>query len=191
MLLNAYCQGIFPMAIPEENWAVYFYDPDPRTIIPLDKFHVSRSLKKTLRQAKFEVRYSTQFRRVMELCAEPAPKRESTWISSDFIDVYSQLHRYGHAQSVETYLDGELVGGVYGVNVRGLFAGESMFSRVTDASKVALATLLEHLRGCGYALFDVQFTTPHLQTFGATEIPRETYKKRLAEALEVEPQPFV
>lgn len=190
LLLNAYCQGLFPMADPDEDGAVYWYDPNPRTVIPLDGFHVSRSLKKTLRKGRFEVRVDSAFRRVMELCAEPREADAKTWISPEFIDLYTELHTLGFAHSVETYLNGELMGGVYGVSVRGLFAGESMFSRATDASKVALVHLLESLRANGYTLFDVQFTTAHLRSFGAVEISRSEYKRRLARALTVTPRAF-
>ena len=188
ILLDAYCQGLFPMADPDEGGALYWYDPDPRTVIPLDAFHVPRRLARTMRQGKLEVRVDSAFRRVMELCAEPREADAKTWISSELIDLYTELHKAGFAHSVETYLDGELVGGVYGVSVRGLFAGESMFSRVTDASKVALVHLLELLKESGYTLFDVQFTTAHLQRFGAVEISRAEYKKRLARALTVTPR---
>lgn len=190
ILLNAYCEGVFPMAHPEEDGRIYWYDPDPRTIIPLDGFHVPRSLKRTLRKGVFEVRFNHAFRAVMLGCAEPAPGRERTWISDELIELYTALHTYGYAQSCETYLDGDLVGGVYGVSIRGLFAGESMFSRVTDSSKVALVSLLTALREAGYRLFDTQFTTAHLQTFGATEIARAQYKRRLEVALTVEPAPL-
>ena len=190
MLLNAYAQGIFPMAHDDEDGRVYWYDPDPRTIIPLDTFHVSRSLRRTIRKNVFEVRYSHDFRAVMAGCAESAPGRETTWISPELIELYTLLHQHGYAQSCETYLDGELVGGVYGVSLRGLFAGESMFSRVTDSSKVALVSLLSHLRERGYTLFDTQFTTSHLLTFGAVEISRAEYKRRLAKALTVQPKAF-
>ncbi len=181
MLLGAYCQGWFPMA--DDDGTIGWYDPDPRTIIPLDGFHVSRSLARRLRQEVFEVRCDTAFREVMLGCAAPAPGRETTWISDDLIEIYCDLHELGFAHSVETWRDGELVGGVYGVSVRGLFAGESMFSRRTDASKVALAHLVERLNERGYHLFDVQFTTDHLNRFGALEIPRAEYKDRLADAL--------
>jgi len=181
MLLSAYCQGWFPMA--DEDGTLGWYDPDPRTIIPLDRFHISRSLARRLRQGVFDVRYDTAFRHVMIGCAEPAPGREETWISAELIEIYCHLHELGFAHSVETWRDGELVGGVYGVSVQGLFAGESMFSRQTDASKVALACLVERLNERGYRLFDVQFTTAHLQRLGAVEIPRAEYKERLADAL--------
>jgi len=181
MLLGAYCQGWFPMA--DDDGTIGWYDPDPRTIIPLDGLHVSRSLARRLRQGVFDVRCDTAFREVMLGCAAPAPGRETTWISDDLIEVYCDLHELGFAHSVETWCDGELGGGVYGVSVRGLFAGESMFSRRTDASKVALAHLVEHLNERGYRLFDVQFTTDHLKRLGALEIPRAEYKDRLADAL--------
>lgn len=181
LLLNAYAQGYFPMDDGLGN--VYWYDPDPRTIIPVESFHVSRSLKKTLRKGVFETSFDRCFKQVMEGCAEPAPGRETTWISDEFVEVYTALHRYGFAHSAETWQGGELVGGVYGVSIGGFFAGESMFSRVRDSSKVALVTLLTHLRERGYSLFDTQFTTQHLKRFGATEIPRRDYKQRLDRAI--------
>jgi leucyl/phenylalanyl-tRNA---protein transferase len=182
-LLNAYCQGYFPMADPDEG-KIYWYDPDPRTIIPLDCFHVSRRLQRTIRQNTFEIRMDTQFQRVMERCAEPRSTQDKTWINPELIRLYTVLHYYGYAHSVETWHDGKLVGGVYGVNVGGLFAGESMFSRVRDASKVALVALVDRLNTKGFTLFDVQFTTEHLKRFGALEISKEDYKERLDYALQ-------
>jgi len=181
ILLGAYCQGCFPMA--EADGTIYWYDPDPRTIMPLDGFHVSRSLQRRLRKGDFAVRYDTAFAEVMTKCAEPAPGREETWISDELIEVYCQLYELGFAHSIETWMDDELVGGVYGVSIAGLFAGESMFSRRTDASKIALVHLVERLNQRGFCLFDVQFTTAHLKRFGAIEIPRAEYQRRLAEAL--------
>lgn len=171
------------MAHPEEDNAIYWYDPNPRTIIPLDDYHMPKRLERTLRQEKFEVRMSTQFEAVMRGCAEPAPGRMSTWISEDIIALYSDLHHHGYAHSFETYSEGELVGGIYGVSIAGLFAGESMFSRQTDASKVALIKLIEHLNKQGFSLFDVQFSNPHIAQFGTREISRTDYKRRLAKAL--------
>ena len=181
ILLDAYCQGWFPMA--EDDGTVYWYDPDPRAIIPLDRFHISRSLARCLRRGRFDVRYDTAFRQVMTHCAEPAPGREATWISAELIELYCRLHELGFAHSVETWMDDELVGGVYGVSIAGLFAGESMFSRRTDASKVALACLVARLNERGYRLFDIQFMTSHLRQFGAVEIPSSEYQRRLADAL--------
>ena len=181
MLLHAYGQGIFPMA--EDDGTLCWYDPDPRTVIPLDQFHVPRSLARRIRRGGFTIRHDTAFREVMRKCAEPAPGRESTWISAELIDLYCCLHEVGFAHSVETWMDNELVGGVYGVSLGGLFAGESMFSRRTDASKIALVHLMQHLNERGYCLFDVQFMTSHLERFGAVEIPRDQYKHRLNQAL--------
>lgn len=182
-LLYAYSQGYFPMADPEDG-GLYWYDPDPRAIIPLEAFHVPRRLARTLRQGRFEVKLNSSFTEVMRACAQPRPGRETTWISEELIAAYSQLHRLGYAHSLETFQGGALVGGVYGVSLGGLFAGESMFSRARDASKVALVALLAHLRQRGYALFDVQFMSPHLRQFGALEISRRAYRRRLERALE-------
>ncbi len=181
LLLNAYSQGIFPMA--DDDGTIYWYDPDPRAIIPLDRFHVPRSLTRTIRRSQFEVRVDTAFRAVMEACAEPAPGRDVTWISQEFITVYSELHDLGFAHSVEIWREGELVGGLYGVSLAGLFAGESMFSRAADASKVALVYLVERLRRGGFVLLDTQFMTDHLRRFGTIEISRTEYHVRLIHAL--------
>lgn len=181
ILLGAYAQGWFPMAEPDGT--VYWYDPDPRTIIPLDGFHVPRSLARRIRRGNFTVRYDTAFRDVMVQCAAPAPGREETWISPELIEAYCKLHELGFAHSIEVEMDGEPAGGIYGVALGGLFAGESMFSRRTDGSKIALVYLVEHLNRLGYRLFDVQFLTPHLQRFGALEIPQAEYKQRLVQAL--------
>ncbi|MBI3242688.1 MAG: leucyl/phenylalanyl-tRNA--protein transferase [Chloroflexi bacterium] len=184
LLVIAYSQGLFPMS--NRAGGVDWFDPDPRAILPLDdSFRISRSLARTLRRNPFEIKVDTAFREVMSACAQPAPSREATWISDEFVEAYSQLNRAGLAHSVEAWLGGELVGGLYGVSLGGLFAGESMFSRVRDASKVALVHLTWRLRAGGFVLHDTQFATPHLQTFGVTLIPREEYKARLAEALKV------
>ncbi len=188
VLLNAYAQGIFPMAHSEEGNRIYWYEPDPRTIIPLDSFHISRSLRRTIKKKRFEIRVNTRFYEVMRACAAPAPGREETWISEELIGLYSELHGFGFATSVESYYEGELVGGVYGVDLYGLFAGESMFSRRTDASKVALAYLLTGLKEAGYSLFDVQFMTEHLRRFGAIEISKGEYRDRLEHALALRPE---
>jgi leucyl/phenylalanyl-tRNA---protein transferase len=188
MVLNAYAQGYFPMADPDDG-TIYWYDPDPRTILPLESFHIPRRLERTVKQKKFEIRMDTAFQRVMERCAEPRQGwtktgQDRTWINEELIELYTTLHRQGFAHSVETWQDNELVGGVYGVSVGGLFAGESMFSRARDASKVALVTLVDVLRRNGYVLFDVQFTNDHLKQFEVVEIPRAHYKIRLERALE-------
>ena len=185
MLIAAYCQGIFPMAHDGE---IYWYDPEPRSIVPLDGFHVSSRLARTVRNGGFEIRTDTSFRVVMQACAELKPNRgESTWISPELIDAYTQLHTLGLAHSVETWRENQLVGGLYGVAIRGLFAGESMFSRERDASKVALVHLVERLRRGGFVLLDTQFVSGsgHMRQFGAIDIPSAEYKRRLAQALQI------
>ena len=184
LLLNAYSQGIFPMA--DEDGTIYWYDPDPRAIIPLDTFHIPRSLARTIRRGNFEVRVDAAFRAVMEACAEPTPGREITWINAEIIEAYCELHALRFAHSVETWIEGELAGGLYGVALGGLFAGESMFSWVTDSSKVALVYLVERLRRGGFCLLDTQFMTDHLRRFEAIEISRQEYRARLAHALTVQ-----
>ena len=170
----------------DEDGDVSWYDPDPRAILPLDEsFRISRSLRRVMQQNRSEIRFDTCFSDVMRACAVPGKGREHTWISDEFVEVYSQLNRLGSAHSVETWLAGKLVGGLYGVHIGGLFAGESMFSRVTEASKVALAHLTNHLRARGFMLHDTQYMTPHLRRFGATEISREEYQRRLVKAIRV------
>jgi leucyl/phenylalanyl-tRNA--protein transferase len=181
LLLAAYCQGVFPMA--HEDGRIYWHDPDPRAILPLDGFHVSRSLAKVVQKEVFEVRVNTDFAAVIRACAEPGEGREDTWISPEIIAAYTTLHELGFAHSVECWRDGRLVGGLYGVTARGLYAGESMFSRERDASKVALVHLVERLRRGGFQLLDVQFMTDHLRRFGAVEISRRQYRRRLRGAL--------
>jgi leucyl/phenylalanyl-tRNA--protein transferase len=183
LLLNAYSQGIFPMA--HEDGAIHFYDPNPRAIIPLDTFHVPRSLARRIRQGGFEVRIDFDFRQVIEACAEPGPGRETTWLSPPLIDVYCELHELNFAHSVEVWREGTLAGGLYGVTLGGLFAGESMFSRSTDTSKIALVYLVKRLRERHFCLLDTQFATDHLRRFGAVEIPRALYKNRLDRALRI------
>lgn len=183
LLLNAYSQGVFPMA--DEDGTIYWFDPDPRAILPLDAFHVPRKLARRIRRGGFDIRVDSAFRTVITTCAEPAPGRETTWISPEIIETYCELHSLGFAHSVETWIEGELVGGLYGVTLGGHFAGESMFSRDTDASKIALVYLVERLRQRGFVLLDIQFMTEHLRRFGAIEISGREYKARLEKALRV------
>ncbi len=166
------------MADPDEGDAIYWYAPDPRAIIPLDTFYVSKNLAKLVRRGIFEIRYDTAFEAVMRGCAN----REKTWISEEIITAYTALHHLGFAHSVECWKDGHLAGGLYGVALGGAFFGESMFTRVRDASKVALVHLVERLRQNGFVLLDTQFITPHLARFGAVEIPRNEYERRLVYA---------
>lgn len=182
-LLSAYSQGWFPMA--HEDGELYWHQPDPRAILPLTAFHVPRSLQRTLKKTPFVVRRNTAFTAVIHACAAPDADREETWINGEIIAAYEQLHRLGYAHSVETWYDGRLVGGLYGVALRGLFAGESMFSRQTDASKIALVHLVRHLRGRGFQLLDVQYQTDHLARFGAIEISNAAYQARLTRAMQL------
>lgn len=185
-LLDCYRRGVFPMADARDDPRLFLVDPDLRGVLPLDRFHLSKSLRKTIRRDPFEIRVNTAFSRVMELCAEAAPDRPNTWINSPILNLYSSLHRLGHAHSVEAWRDGELVGGLYGVSLKAAFFGESMFSRATDASKVALAHLAARLRAGGYRLLDTQFVTSHLETFGVEEVPREQFHERLKLALQAD-----
>ncbi len=177
LVVNAYTQGIFPMAGLDGN--IHWYAPDPRAILEHENLHVSRSLRATIRKGIYEVRMDTAFEAVMHYCAA----REETWINEVFITTYTKLHYAGLAHSVEAWLSGVLVGGLYGVSLGGAFMGESMFSRATDASKICLVALVEHLKARGYMLHDTQFLTPHLATLGVTEVPRIVYEHRLRQAL--------
>ncbi len=179
LLLTAYAAGWFPMAV--DGGEIRWFSPDPRGILPLDTFHVSSRLARVVRSGRFEVRIDTAFEDVIRACAEAERDGEDpgTWISEDIIESYVALHRAGAAHSVETWRDGRLAGGLYGVSLRGAFFGESMFHRETDASKVALAALVERLRARGFELLDTQWVTPHLEQFGAIEISRDEYLARL------------
>jgi leucyl/phenylalanyl-tRNA---protein transferase len=178
-LLLAYSSGVFPWTDSPVTW----WSPDPRAVVELDRLHLPRSLVRTIRHGEFKVTHDRAFRQVMEGCAEPSPGRESTWITSDFLQAYTRLHEAGHAHSVECWQDGRLAGGIYGVAVGGLFAGESMFHRVSNASKVALVHLAEHLRRQGFSLCDIQMLTPVTTQLGGVNISREVYLRRLATAI--------
>ncbi|MCW8834892.1 MAG: leucyl/phenylalanyl-tRNA--protein transferase [Rhodospirillales bacterium] len=185
LLLRAYAAGVFPMSEGRDSMSLFWVNPQKRGIIPLDGFHVPRSLRKKIRKNVFEVRCDTAFRRVMECCAAPRTKGDDTWINDDILELYCDLHAMGFAHSVECWRDGELVGGLYGVSLGGAFFGESMFSRETDASKVALVHLVARLRIGGYRLLDTQFLTEHLGRFGTIEITRPKYLALLEDALQV------
>lgn len=178
VLLAAYASGYFPMA-DSRSGPIRWYSPDQRAIIPLDEFKFSRSLRQTLRKRLSNVRIDTSFEKVIRSCAA----REETWISEEIVQSYLRLHQYGYAHSVETWRGSELVGGLYGVALGGAFFGESMFSSVPDASKVALSFLVERLRSNGFELLDTQILTPHLCRLGAIEISRERYQALLARAI--------
>lgn len=183
VLLSAYMQGIFPMA--HDDGRIYWYSPDPRAILPLDGLHVAQSLRRVIHRGAFDIRFDTAFDAVIAACAAPAAGREQTWISAEIQRAYSELHRLGFAHSVEAWQGDELAGGLYGVSIRGFFAGESMFSRCRDASKVALYYLVQHLRARQFRLLDTQFQTAHLMKMGAVEISRRRYLILLRRALAV------
>ena len=185
-LLACYARGVFPMADAREDNRVFLIDPERRGVMPLERFHVSRRLARTVRAERFEIRLDTAFAQVVSACAEARPGRQETWINTPIERLYRELHALGHAHSVECWQDGELVGGLYGVALRGAFFGESMFSRRTDASKVALVHLTARLIAGGFALLDAQFLTEHLARFGAEEVTRREYHKRLAFALRLQ-----
>ena len=178
-LLLAYRSGIFPWTVDPITW----WSPEPRAIFELDGFHVSRSLARVIRKNVFSITVDRAFGQVMQGCAAPAPDRRSTWISPEFIEAYTQLHERGHAHSLECWQGARLVGGIYGVTIGGLFAGESMFHRVSDASKAALFHLTNHLRRRGFVLFDIQMLTPITAQLGGITIPRAEYLSRLAQAV--------
>jgi leucyl/phenylalanyl-tRNA---protein transferase len=183
ILLEAYAAGIFPMAESADDPELFWVDPNRRGILPLEAFHVPRRLQRVLRRGGFDVRVDTAFAAVIRGCAEASETRPATWINDEIVRLYSALFARGAAHSVECWHEGELVGGLYGVSLGAAFFGESMFSRVTDASKVALVELVARLRRGGYRLLDTQFVTPHLAQFGAVEISRARYHRLLAEAL--------
>ena len=182
MLLLAYRNGIFPMADSRDDPDVFWVEPKQRAIIPLDLFHMSRSLKKVVAQDRFTITIDRRFGEVMEACSQPRPDHPDSWISERIKASYRALHNGGHAHSIECWQDGALVGGLYGVSFDRVFCGESMFSRATDASKVALAWLVALMRNAGFALLDCQFMTDHLASMGAVEIEQAEYLKRVASA---------
>jgi leucyl/phenylalanyl-tRNA--protein transferase len=185
-LLDCYARGVFPMADAREDSRVFLIDPERRGVMPLRGFHVPKRLARTVRADPFEVRVDTAFHEVVLACAASGPGRTETWINRPIERLYLQLHELGHAHSVECWQDGELVGGLYGVSLKGAFFGESMFSRRRDASKVALVHLAARLIAGGYRLLDAQFMTEHLSQFGAEEIGRIAYHRRLGQALQVD-----
>jgi leucyl/phenylalanyl-tRNA--protein transferase len=182
LLLDIYRQGIFPMAEDRRDTELFWVEPERRGVLPLDGFHVSRRLARTVRANRFEVAADRDFAAVIAACAEPGPGRPRTWINDSIVELYTGLHRLGHAHSVECRLEGRLAGGLYGVTLGAAFFGESMFSRERDASKVALVHLVARLKAGGFKLLDAQFLTAHLARFGAVEIPRADYRRRLRTA---------
>jgi leucyl/phenylalanyl-tRNA--protein transferase len=183
LLLRAYACGIFPMADSATDPNLFWVEPSLRGVIPLDQFHVPKRLVRTVRSDLYEVRVDSDFDAVIDGCAAPRPGRRATWINGPIRELYGALFRQGHVHTVETWLNGQLVGGLYGVKLGAAFFGESMFSLERDASKVALVHLAARLRRGGFALLDTQFVTDHLLQFGTVELRREVYLKRLEEAL--------
>jgi leucyl/phenylalanyl-tRNA--protein transferase len=183
LLLRAYSNGVFPMAESRGRSEIFWVDPEWRGIIPLDGFHVPRSLRRVVRRRLFDVRSDTAFDTVIRECAAPRRGRGDTWINDDIVRSYAELYRLGFAHSIECWQNDDLVGGLYGVSIGGAFFGESMFSRVTNASKVALVHLVARLVDAGFRLLDTQFVTEHLTQFGALEVPRNQYHQLLREAL--------
>jgi leucyl/phenylalanyl-tRNA--protein transferase len=186
LLLKAYASGVFPMAESASDPEVFWVRPETRGIIPLDGFHTPKSLLKTIRKNRFEIRFDSDFEATIDACAEKREERRSTWINAPIREAYIELHRMGHCHSVEAWREGRLVGGLYGLALGRVFFGESMFSKETDASKVCLVALVERLNERGFALLDTQFTTEHLKHFGAIDVPRAKYEKMLVEALKGE-----
>lgn len=182
-LLKAYAIGVFPMADDRDADEIYWVEPRKRGILPLDQFHMSRSLRKTIRSDRFETTFNHAFADVLGACAGSTEDRPGTWINGQIEQSVLQLHKIGHAHSVETWFEGRLVGGLYGISLGRAFFGESMFSRMTDASKVALAHLVARLKKGGFTLLDCQFQTPHLESLGAIEISRKDYSVALSAAL--------
>jgi leucyl/phenylalanyl-tRNA--protein transferase len=186
ILLRAYAAGIFPMAESAEDNALYWVEPEERGIIPLDGLRVSQSLRKAVRRRLFDVRIDTDFPAVIAACAEQTDNRKSTWINRRIMSLYTQLHRLGCCHSVECWQDGKLAGGLYGVRIGAVFFGESMFSRRTDASKVALVHLVARLNAGGFKLLDAQFMNPHLERLGAVAIPKSQYHTLMEPLLDLD-----
>jgi leucyl/phenylalanyl-tRNA---protein transferase len=184
LLLQAYRIGVFPMGERRDDPKLYWLDPRLRAVLPLDGFHLPQRLKRTIRTGRFEVSADTAFAETVCACAEPRPGHPESWINEPIVDLYGELHRRGHAHSVECRVEGRLVGGLYGVSIGAVFFGESMFSRERDASKVALVHLVARLIKGGFRLLDCQFMTEHLRSFGAIEIPREEFRGLLADAID-------
>jgi leucyl/phenylalanyl-tRNA--protein transferase len=183
-ILRAYALGVFPMARQHDDPKLYWVDPEKRGILPLKDFHLPRSLKKVLKRGLFEMKIDSAFEQVLDLCAQSTARRPETWINAEIVRLFIDLHHAGLAHSVESWQDGKLVGGLYGLSLGSAFFGESMFSRATDASKAALAYLAALMKKGGYTLLDTQFVTEHLAQFGAIEIPRRDYLRLLAQALD-------
>ncbi|MGD9638441.1 MAG: leucyl/phenylalanyl-tRNA--protein transferase [Alphaproteobacteria bacterium] len=186
LVLKAYLLGVFPMARSANEEEVVWVCPEKRGIIPLDTFHISRTTKKIIKKHTFEIKFNQNFKQVINLCAAKTNKRPDTWINAPIKNIYIDLFDMGFAHSVECFLDGKMVGGLYGVSLGGAFFGESMFSRADNASKVALCYLIARLKACGFTLLDAQFLTTHLEQFGSIEISKEDYLENLNQATQIQ-----
>ncbi len=186
LLLDLYRNGVFPMADARDDPNIFVINPEQRGILPLETFHVPRRLARTFKQAPYRITHDASFERVIRACAATVSNRPSTWINDEIIETYFDLHEEGHAHSIECWRGDDLVGGLYGVHIGGAFFGESMFSRSTDASKIALVALVQHLKARGFTLLDAQFHNPHLEQFGLITISRDDFQARLARALDVD-----
>jgi leucyl/phenylalanyl-tRNA--protein transferase len=189
ILLVAYQQGYFPMALAKDDPETYWFCPQLRGVLPIAEFNIPRGLKRIYNEHPFTMSVDRCFAQVMQACAEINAKRNETWINQPIIDAYCELHKRGHAHSVETWREGKLVGGLYGVSIGGAFFGESMFSRESEASKIALLTLVDILRDAGYVLLDTQYVNEHLKQFGVQEVSKRSYMTKLAKALKTSPSP--
>lgn len=190
LLLRAYASGVFPMAEEADDPEVFWVRPEVRGVLPLDAFHIPKSLRKAMRQGRFEIRRDTDFAGVIAGCAEASEDRRKTWINGPIREAYGELFSRGHCHTVEAWRGNVLVGGLYGVTLGRAFFGESMFSRETDSSKICLVHLVDHLKVTGFELLDTQFTTDHLKRFGAVDVPRGRYEKMLAAAVAGDPAQF-
>lgn len=188
-LLLAYSHGYFPMAETQDSDELLWFSPDPRGVLPVEGFNIPRGLARFMKTHPFTVKVDSDFHGTITACAEINAKRTETWINPEIIALYCALHHMGHAHSVETWRDGKLVGGLYGVSIGGAFFGESMFSREAEASKVALVTLAGLLHEAGYSLLDTQYVNPHLEQFGIIAMPKRTYMRKLEKALNASPNP--
>ena len=189
MLLTAYANGYFPMALEADDPELYWFSPEERGVLPLDAFNIPRGLKRVLPKLPYRVTVDRAFDAVIRSCGTLTPKRRETWINETIIELYTALHEAGHAHSIEVWNENQLVGGLYGVSLGGAFFGESMFSRAPEASKLALVTLVEILNEAGYALLDTQYVNEHLKQFGVEAVPKEIYMTKLENALSASPNP--
>ncbi len=189
MLLVAYANGYFPMALDKDETELYWFSPTERGVLPIEGFNIPRGLHRAMKKHPFTITVDKNFDAVIRACGELTRHRKDTWINDEIISLYTALHRMGHAHSIETWLDGKLVGGLYGISLGGVFFGESMFSRASEASKIALVTLIEILSEAQYELLDTQYVNDHLMQFGVQAVKKRAYMTKLAKALKASPNP--